>query len=185
MSCGTRPRSALRSSSRTLDFRSRSCLEKARSTAPRSNTTWTASAAPGSVAPCRSISPCRVARGGVNRGGQRPPRAGDAASRDRRFHGTVHRHSHRALRGALPVWLAPVQTVVLNITEHQSSYAEAVTAELKRADVRAKADLRNEKISIRFGNIVCRSCPTRSSSVTRKWHKGLPCAPARARISAR
>ncbi len=52
--------------------------------------------------------------------------------------------------GALPVWLAPVQTVVMNITEHQSSYAEAVTAELKRADVRAKADLRNEKISYKI-----------------------------------
>jgi threonyl-tRNA synthetase len=52
--------------------------------------------------------------------------------------------------GALPVWLAPVQTVVMNITEHQTSYAEAVTAELKRADVRAKADLRNEKISYKI-----------------------------------
>ena len=38
----------------------------------------------------------------------------------------------------------------MNITEHQSSYAEAVTAELKRADVRAKADLRNEKISYKI-----------------------------------
>ena len=52
--------------------------------------------------------------------------------------------------GAFPVWLAPVQTVVLNITANQAAYAEAVVAELKRAGVRANADLRNEKITYKI-----------------------------------
>ncbi|MBI2294227.1 MAG: threonine--tRNA ligase [Betaproteobacteria bacterium] len=52
--------------------------------------------------------------------------------------------------GAFPVWLAPVQTVVLNITANHAAYAEAVVAELKRAGVRANADLRNEKITYKI-----------------------------------
>jgi threonyl-tRNA synthetase len=52
--------------------------------------------------------------------------------------------------GAMPVWLAPVQVVVMNITEHQSAYALEAAAELKRAGLRAEADLRNEKISYKI-----------------------------------
>jgi len=52
--------------------------------------------------------------------------------------------------GAFPLWLAPVQTVVLNITANQAIYAEKVVAELKRAGVRAVADLRNEKITYKI-----------------------------------
>jgi len=52
--------------------------------------------------------------------------------------------------GAFPVGLAPVQTVVLNITEHQAAYAGQVVAELKRAGLRAVADLRNEKITYKI-----------------------------------
>jgi len=50
----------------------------------------------------------------------------------------------------MPVWLAPVQVVVMNITEHQSAYAGQVAAELKRAGLRAEVDLRNEKISYKI-----------------------------------
>ncbi|HSC96382.1 MAG TPA: threonine--tRNA ligase [Burkholderiales bacterium] len=52
--------------------------------------------------------------------------------------------------GAMPLWLAPVQAVVMNITERQSTYAEGVVAELKRAGIRAVSDLRNEKISYKI-----------------------------------
>jgi threonyl-tRNA synthetase len=52
--------------------------------------------------------------------------------------------------GAFPVGLAPVQTVVLNITAHQAAYAERVVAEFKRAGLRAEADLRNEKITYKI-----------------------------------
>ncbi|HSD99890.1 MAG TPA: threonine--tRNA ligase [Burkholderiales bacterium] len=52
--------------------------------------------------------------------------------------------------GAMPLWLAPVQVAVLNITERQASHAERVTAALKQAGLRAVADLRNEKISYKI-----------------------------------
>jgi threonyl-tRNA synthetase len=52
--------------------------------------------------------------------------------------------------GAMPVWLAPVQVVVMNITGHQSDYAGQVAAELKREGLRAEVDLRNEKISYKI-----------------------------------
>jgi threonyl-tRNA synthetase len=52
--------------------------------------------------------------------------------------------------GALPVWLAPVQVVVMNITANQAAYAQKVVAELKQAGLRAEADLRNEKITYKI-----------------------------------
>ena len=53
--------------------------------------------------------------------------------------------------GAFPLWLAPEQVVVMNISEHQAmDYAEAVTAALRAAGWRAAADLRNEKISYKI-----------------------------------
>jgi threonyl-tRNA synthetase len=52
--------------------------------------------------------------------------------------------------GALPVWLAPVQVVVMNITGNQAEYAGRVVAELKRAGLRAESDLRNEKITYKI-----------------------------------
>jgi threonyl-tRNA synthetase len=52
--------------------------------------------------------------------------------------------------GAFPLWLAPEQVVVLNITEHQAGYAEAVATGLREAGFRARTDLRNEKISYKI-----------------------------------
>jgi threonyl-tRNA synthetase len=52
--------------------------------------------------------------------------------------------------GALPVWLAPVQAVVLNITDRQAPYAREVKETLKNQGVRAKTDLRNEKIGFKI-----------------------------------
>ncbi len=52
--------------------------------------------------------------------------------------------------GAFPVWLAPVQAVVMNISEHQTDYAEAVMKQLRAAGLRATADLRNEKINYKI-----------------------------------
>jgi threonyl-tRNA synthetase len=52
--------------------------------------------------------------------------------------------------GAFPLWLAPHQVVVLNITERQASYAQAVATALRMAGFRAFADLRNEKISYKI-----------------------------------
>jgi len=52
--------------------------------------------------------------------------------------------------GALPLWLSPVQAVVLNISEGQSDYAREVTNKLKDNDIRAQSDLRNEKITYKI-----------------------------------
>jgi threonyl-tRNA synthetase len=52
--------------------------------------------------------------------------------------------------GAFPLWLAPEQVVVLNITEHQAEYAESIATQLRRDGFRAKTDLRNEKISYKI-----------------------------------
>ncbi len=52
--------------------------------------------------------------------------------------------------GALPLWLAPVQLVVLTITDRQAAYARRVVGALKVAGFRALADLRNEKITYKI-----------------------------------
>ena len=52
--------------------------------------------------------------------------------------------------GALPAWLAPVQVVVLTITDRQGSYAREVERNLRQAGVRVIADLRNEKITYKI-----------------------------------
>ena len=52
--------------------------------------------------------------------------------------------------GALPLWLAPVQAVVLTITDRQADYAKRVAAALKAAGFRVATDLRNEKITYKI-----------------------------------
>jgi threonyl-tRNA synthetase len=52
--------------------------------------------------------------------------------------------------GAMPVWLAPVQAVVLNISEGQVDYAVRVAEMLRKAGFRAESDLRNEKITYKI-----------------------------------
>ncbi len=52
--------------------------------------------------------------------------------------------------GAMPLWLAPVQVVVMNVTDRQESYVREVEAALREAGFRAAADLRNEKITYKI-----------------------------------
>jgi len=52
--------------------------------------------------------------------------------------------------GAMPLWLAPVQVAVLNITAQQADYANGIVEGLRQAGFRAVADLRNEKISYKI-----------------------------------
>ena len=52
--------------------------------------------------------------------------------------------------GNFPTWLAPVQAVVLNITDAQADYARQVAAGLNEAGFRVHADLRNEKIGYKI-----------------------------------
>ena len=52
--------------------------------------------------------------------------------------------------GAMPVWLAPVQAMVLNISDAQAEYVSEVVAELKKNGFRVASDLRNEKITYKI-----------------------------------
>lgn len=52
--------------------------------------------------------------------------------------------------GSFPLWLAPVQMVVMNITEKQADYCREVVAKLQAAGFRAELDLRNEKIGYKI-----------------------------------
>ncbi|WP_428418851.1 threonine--tRNA ligase [Methylibium sp.] len=52
--------------------------------------------------------------------------------------------------GALPAWLAPVQVMVLNITDGQADYAAEIAKTLQKQGVRAGVDLRNEKITYKI-----------------------------------
>jgi len=52
--------------------------------------------------------------------------------------------------GAFPTWLAPVQVIVLAISEDQHEYALKVQAELEQQAIRTEVDLRNEKIGYRI-----------------------------------
>ncbi|HEX7250961.1 MAG TPA: threonine--tRNA ligase, partial [Burkholderiales bacterium] len=63
-----------------------------------------------------------------------------------RFLGILIEH----FAGAFPLWLAPEQVVVMNISEHQADYARAVAQALRDAGFRAAEDLRNEKISYKI-----------------------------------
>ena len=52
--------------------------------------------------------------------------------------------------GAFPLWLAPVQLVVMNITDAQAQYAQEVAQRLREAGLRVHCDLRNEKITYKI-----------------------------------
>jgi threonyl-tRNA synthetase len=52
--------------------------------------------------------------------------------------------------GALPVWLSPIQVVVMNITDTQADYAQQVTDHLRAANLRVHLDLQNEKITYKI-----------------------------------
>jgi threonyl-tRNA synthetase len=52
--------------------------------------------------------------------------------------------------GALPLWLAPVQIAVLNISDAQADYAQKVAQNLKKQGFRVHLDLRNEKITYKI-----------------------------------
>jgi threonyl-tRNA synthetase len=52
--------------------------------------------------------------------------------------------------GALPLWLAPIQLMVMDITDRQAEYAEKTAEILQQQGFRVKTDLRNEKIGFKI-----------------------------------
>lgn len=52
--------------------------------------------------------------------------------------------------GSLPVWLAPIQVVILNITDSQAPYVKKIALFLQKQGIRVQEDLRNEKIGFKI-----------------------------------
>lgn len=61
--------------------------------------------------------------------------------------------------GQLPPWLAPVLVAVANITDDQADYAQEVVSMLKKAGLRAEADLRNGKITYKIRELSLQKLP--------------------------
>jgi threonyl-tRNA synthetase len=72
-----------------------------------------------------------------------------------RFTGILIEH----YSGQFPLWLAPQQAVVLNISEGQSDYARSVLKALKQAGIRAVVDLSNEKIGYKIREYTLQKMP--------------------------
>ncbi|MHB1705345.1 MAG: threonine--tRNA ligase, partial [Acidithiobacillus sp.] len=72
-----------------------------------------------------------------------------------RFFGVLIEH----YEGRFPLWLAPVQAVVMPISEHQADYAGTVQRQLLEADLRCDLDLRNEKIGYKIRAHTLRRIP--------------------------
>lgn len=61
--------------------------------------------------------------------------------------------------GFFPTWLAPQQVVVMNITDNQADYVQELVSKLQSVGIRAKADLRNEKIGFKIREHTLRRVP--------------------------
>ncbi|MEN6616707.1 MAG: threonine--tRNA ligase, partial [Syntrophorhabdus sp.] len=72
-----------------------------------------------------------------------------------RFMGVLIEH----YAGKFPVWLAPVQVVVMNITDDQAAYVRSIADTLKREDIRVETDLRNEKLGLKIRESVVKKIP--------------------------
>jgi threonyl-tRNA synthetase len=72
-----------------------------------------------------------------------------------RFFGVLIEH----YAGAFPVWLSPVQVIVLPISEKHSGYAGEVAAELKAGGIRVQLDDRNEKLNARIRDAQLQKVP--------------------------
>ena len=63
-----------------------------------------------------------------------------------RFFGCLIEH----YAGAFPLWLAPVQVILLPITDKHAKYAEKIAQQIEESGIRVEKDLRNEKIGFKI-----------------------------------
>lgn len=84
--------------------------------------------------------------------------------------------------GYFPTWLSPIQVVAMNITDDQADYVKKITEKMKKSGIRAKTDLRNEKISYKIREhtlmhvpymIVCGAKEVESNVITIRTRKGV------------
>ncbi len=72
-----------------------------------------------------------------------------------RFFGILIEH----YAGAFPVWLAPVQAIVLPITDRQTEYARGIQKQLDEAGIRATVDERSEKVNLKIRDAQLQKIP--------------------------
>ena len=72
-----------------------------------------------------------------------------------RFFGCLVEH----YAGAFPTWLAPVQAVILTVTDRNNEYAGSVLERLRSAGIRAGLDSRNEKLGFKIREAQLRKIP--------------------------
>lgn len=72
-----------------------------------------------------------------------------------RFFGVLTEH----YGGAFPLWLAPIQAVVMNITDKQIDYGKSIVEKMIKAGIRIKFDNRNEKISLKIRESAMQKIP--------------------------
>ncbi len=72
-----------------------------------------------------------------------------------RFMGVLIEH----YAGKFPLWLAPTQVVVMNITDEQAPYVNNIADRLVREGVRVETDLRNEKLGLKIRESVVKKIP--------------------------
>ena len=61
--------------------------------------------------------------------------------------------------GDFPLWLAPVQAIVLPITDAHAAYAQEVVAEMASVGMRVELDERNEKVNLKIREAIGRKIP--------------------------
>ena len=93
-----------------------------------------------------------------------------------RFVGVLIEH----YAGVFPVWLAPVQVVVVNITDKQSEFCKKVANQLLKKGVRAELDLRNEKIGFKIREHTLQKVPYLLVIGDREVEEGLVAVRSRA-----
>ncbi len=85
-----------------------------------------------------------------------------------RFIGILIEHHE----GKMPCWLAPVQAVLMNITDKQAEYVEKVEKMLKNQGLRVNSDLRNEKIGFKIREHTLQRIPYLLVAGDREMEKG-------------
>ena len=74
--------------------------------------------------------------------------------------------------GNFPLWLAPVQAMVIPISDHQHEYAEEVAAQLRERDIRVEVDHRNEKAGYKIRSAEMNKTPVMLITGAREQEKG-------------
>jgi threonyl-tRNA synthetase len=72
-----------------------------------------------------------------------------------RFLGILIEH----YKGALPVWLSPVQIILINVSDDEAPYTEELAQKMKETDIRVELDSRNETMGYRIREAVTQKVP--------------------------